>query len=259
VRWSVVPRSPGGGRTTAALNPAGANTPSTLTILVDEDGGIDDVAADGASLTAEQRLVLQAVYDHFREHASWPTFITIDRPLRREHGLDTAAIFLSLPDSLAVGPRPGGLRPIANDELRLRLPGIQACAGGDVDTERFVRLLRWLAQKEVEYAPEAGDPTKMPRVTAAEVAEHLGLDQADQIGLGRLYALLQLDHWGSVAVGAMTMAGMCGSIRTSGGSATSRRWKTACGLVRRGSQKAEPRLRRRGTQRHRSISMYACP
>ena len=36
----------------------------------------------------------------------------------------------------------------------------------------------------------------MPRVTAAEVAEHLGLDQADQIGLGRLYALLQLDHWG---------------------------------------------------------------
>ena len=87
------------------------------------------MAADGASLTAEQRLVLQAVYDHFREHASWPTFITIDRPIRREHGLDTAAIFLSLPDSLTVGPRPGGLRPIANDELRHRLPGIQACAG----------------------------------------------------------------------------------------------------------------------------------
>ena len=65
-----------------------------------------------------------------------------------------------------------------------------------MDTERFVRLLRWLAQQEVEYEPEAGDPAKMPRVTAAEVAEHLGLDQADQIGLGRLYALLQLDHRG---------------------------------------------------------------
>lgn len=38
------------------------------------------------------------------------------------------------------------MRPTANDALRLRLPGIQACAGGDVDTERFVRLLRWLAQ-----------------------------------------------------------------------------------------------------------------
>ena len=99
------------------------------------------MAADGASLTAEQRLVLQAVYDHFREHASWPTFITIDRPLRREHGLDTAAIFLSLPDSLTVGPRPGGLRPIATDELRLRLPGIQACAGG----RRGYRALRPVA------------------------------------------------------------------------------------------------------------------
>jgi hypothetical protein len=154
------------------------------------------VATDGTSLTAEQRLVLQSVYDHFRERASWPMFITIDRPLRRAHGFDTAAIFLSLPDSLAVEPQAGGLRPIANDELRLRLLGVQACAGGDVDTERFVRLLRWLAQQEVEYEPEAGDPTKMARVTAAEVAEYLGLDQADHIGLGQLYAMLKFDHWG---------------------------------------------------------------
>ena len=71
-----------------------------------------------------------------------------------------------------------------------------------MDTGRFVRLLRWLAQQEVEYEPEAGDPTKMPRVTAAEVAEHLGLDQADQIGLGRLYALLQLDNWGLGGIGS---------------------------------------------------------
>lgn len=171
-------------------------------MLGDGDGGIDDVAADGASLTAEQRLVLQAVYDHFQKHASWPTFITIDRPLRRTHGFDTAAIFLSLPDSLVVEPRPGGLRPIANDELRLRLPGIQACAGGDVDTERFVRLLRRLAQEEVEFEPEAGDPPEMLQVTAGEVAEHLGLDQADHIGLGRLFAMLQLDNWGLAGSGS---------------------------------------------------------
>jgi len=128
----LYPRLPRGGRTTAALNPAGANTPSTLTILVDEDGGIDDVAADGASPTAEQRLVLQAVYDHFREHARWPTFITIDRPLRREHGLDTAAILLSPPDSLTVGPRPGGLRPIANDE-GVREPPVMQVARPEID------------------------------------------------------------------------------------------------------------------------------
>ena len=116
VRWSVVPPVTPRRAYDCGANPAEANTPSTLTIPVDEDGRIDDIAADGASLTAEQRLVLQAVYDHFREHAGWPTFITIDRPLRRKHGLDTAAIFLSPPDSLTVGPRPEGLRPIANDK-----------------------------------------------------------------------------------------------------------------------------------------------
>jgi hypothetical protein len=50
-----------------------------------------------ASLTTEQQAVLQAIYDYFHEHAAWPTFITIDRPIRREHRWDTGAIVLSLP------------------------------------------------------------------------------------------------------------------------------------------------------------------
>ena len=129
-----------------------------------------------------------------------------------------------------------------------------------MDTERFVRLLRWLAQQEVEYEPEAGDPTKMPRVTAAEVAEHLGLDQADQIGLGRLYALLQLDNWGLGGSGSNDDGWYVWidpdiwrfrNVQTVEDCVQARE---ACG-----SQKAEPRLRRRGTQRYRSISMYACP
>lgn len=32
-----------------------------------------------------QQSVLQAICDHFREHGAWPTFITIDRPIRRKH------------------------------------------------------------------------------------------------------------------------------------------------------------------------------
>lgn len=32
------------------------------------------------SLTDEQRLVLQAIFDHFHVHATWPTFISIGRP-----------------------------------------------------------------------------------------------------------------------------------------------------------------------------------
>jgi len=39
-------------------------------------------------LTGQERAVLQAIYDHFREHGTWPTFIAIDRPIRREHRWD---------------------------------------------------------------------------------------------------------------------------------------------------------------------------
>src|SRR5260370_21602988 len=79
------------------------------------------VSTEDSSLTDEQRLVLEAIYNYFYMHATWPTFIAIDRPLRREHGIDTAAIILALPESLIVPPRPGNLRPPAGDELQLRL------------------------------------------------------------------------------------------------------------------------------------------
>lgn len=153
------------------------------------------MSTEASSLTDEQRLVLQAIYDHFRVHATWPTFIAIDRPLRREHGIDTAAIVLSLPEPLIVPPRPGNLRPIAGDELRLRLLGIQACQGGPDDTERFVRLLRWFAQQEMAYEPEPDSAETMPRLTSDNVAAHLGIHH-DDLALARLYAMLQLDHWG---------------------------------------------------------------
>ena len=104
-------------------------------------------------LTGQEKVVLQAIYDRFREHGTWPTFITIDRPVRREHRWDTGAIIVSLPESLIVQPRPGNLRPIASDELRLRLLGVKACDGSSDDTERFVRTLRWLAEREEAYEP----------------------------------------------------------------------------------------------------------
>jgi len=159
------------------------------------------LSTEASSLTAEQRLVLQAIYDHFHAHATWPTFISIDRPLRRERGVDTAAIVLTLPDSLLVPPRPGNLRPVADDELRLRLLGIRACEGGSGDTERFVRLLRWLAQQEMVYEPEPGSRETMPRVTSDNVAAFLGLHR-DDMAVARLQAMLLLDNWGLGASGS---------------------------------------------------------
>ena len=150
-------------------------------------------SAEIPPLSGQEKVVLQAIYDRFREHGTWPTFITIDRPVRREHRWDTAAIILSLPESLIVQPRPGNLRPITSDELRLGLLGVKACDGSSDDTGRFVRTLRWLAEREEAYEPPAGSGNELPQVTSQEIADYLGLDLADQLPLQRLYAMLQLE------------------------------------------------------------------
>jgi hypothetical protein len=153
--------------------------------------------SDAAALTAEQQTVLQAIYDYFREHAAWPTFITIDRPRRREYGVGTAAAVQSLPESMIVPPRPGGHPPIASDELRLRLLGVAQCAGGSRDTRPFVEVLHWLGEKEAAHEPQPGSEADMPRVTSAEIAEYLvGLTDSDQLALKRLYEMLRVDNWG---------------------------------------------------------------
>jgi hypothetical protein len=153
---------------------------------------------DEETLSTEQRLVLQTIYDRFREHGKWPTFIAVDRLLRRQHGMNTRAIFNSVPDSLVVKPRQG-MGPTDTDELTLRLPGIEACQGGREDTDRVVRLLRWFAEQEMAFTPPDGSEETMPRVTSEEVAVQLGLDRADPAdaaALERLYAMLRLGRWG---------------------------------------------------------------
>jgi hypothetical protein len=154
--------------------------------------------ADEGALSPEQQLVIQAVYDRFRGDGKWPTFLSVDRPLRREHGINTRAVFKSLPDSLVTKPRQG-MGPTDTDELILRLPGIEICEGGREDTERFVRVLRWFAEQEVAYAPPPDGDDQMPRVTSDDVAAYLGLRRTDpeyHAALERLHAMTRLDHWG---------------------------------------------------------------
>jgi hypothetical protein len=154
-----------------------------------------------AALTPDQRSVLQAIYDRFRIDGTWPTFITVDRPLRRSGGLDTGAVVQQIPESLLLRPRPGNFRPGPSDPLRLTVPGIAACDGSRDDVENFVRLLRWLAQKELEHEPADSDSSVMPRSTSEEARQYLRIPEADPVPLRRLYAMLQLDHWGLSGTG----------------------------------------------------------
>jgi hypothetical protein len=52
----------------------------------------NEVDSGEQELSAGQQLVLQTIYDRFRERGKWPAVISVDRPLRREHGIDTRAI-----------------------------------------------------------------------------------------------------------------------------------------------------------------------
>lgn len=149
-----------------------------------------------AVLAPDQRQLLQAIYDRFRADSTWPTFISVDRPLRRAERMDTGAVAQAIPQSLLLRPMPGNYRPNPDDLLRLTIRGIAASDGSDDDIDHFVRLLRWLAQKEIDFEPTPDATETMPRITSAEVREHLGLSEADPGPLRRLYAMLQLDHWG---------------------------------------------------------------
>ena len=71
------------------------------------------LSAESNALSPEQRSVLQAIYDRFRRSGKWPTFLTVDRPLRREHGMNTRAVFNSLPEPLVIHPRNGMGPPTA--------------------------------------------------------------------------------------------------------------------------------------------------
>jgi hypothetical protein len=151
---------------------------------------------DTPPLTDQQTAVLQAIYDYFREHGTWPTFITIDRQMRRQYGWDTAVIVLGVPEHLLVSPRPGHLPPIESDTLRLRLAGLEVCNGTSDDADHFVRTLRWLAQREEDFDPPPGSEMTMPRTTSSEIEQHLGLGDDAELPLRRLYELLRIDGWG---------------------------------------------------------------
>lgn len=157
--------------------------------------GSPAAVADEVSLTDGERDLLQAIYDRFRADGAWPAFITVDRPLRR-HAVDAGAVAQAIPQSLLLRPMPGNCRPSPNDVVRLTMRGIAACEGSDDDIDHFVRMLRWLAKKEIDFEPTPGATETMPRITSAEIREHLGLSEADPGPLRRLYAMLQLDHWG---------------------------------------------------------------
>jgi len=133
---------------------------------------------------------MQAVYDHFRKNGSWPTLAAIARPLRRDHNIDAGGVIAEFPDTLMIPPRQR-LRPVDSDQIRPTLAGIGQCQGSADDDERFTRLIRWFAEKDLDYDPASSE--EKLQVTTAEAAACLGIEE-DHPALRRIRAMCGLDH-----------------------------------------------------------------
>lgn len=154
------------------------------------------------ALTDEQRFVLETIYERFRDRGDWPTFAEIDRPLRRALGIDAGAVLNTLPQSLVHPAGAGKGTPPPNAQIRLTLLGISRCPLGDVDVDRFVKLLPHLARLEASHMPSSGN--ELPKATAADAAKILDIDTANQVGLGRMYSILITGSWGIAGAGRRT-------------------------------------------------------
>jgi hypothetical protein len=117
-------------------------------------------------------MVLQIIYNLFRQRGSWPTFRTVDLRLDRQLDIeDTQAALAAMPAVYLQRPwRMTGFNDA--DEVRLSLRGVQACEGGSDDLELLAAFMRWLVETEQSQDPlDESDLT----VTSVQFAEAIGL------------------------------------------------------------------------------------
>jgi len=146
-------------------------------------------------LSQDQRTALQLIYDRFRARGAWTTFGDVDRQLRRL-GLNSDTVIQSLAGSLLLPFDISRLRPITRDELKLSLRAINLCQGGQEDIDSFLRLLPWLAEKELEFNPDDAHPEADLRVKMSEIREFLELPHDSAGPIDRLRQLISLQRWG---------------------------------------------------------------
>ncbi len=98
-----------------------------------------------AALDPRYQFLLQAVYDRFREHATWPLVrhleIDLEDQLDPLGGLEQVCIAIGA-DKIACGSFYD-----ASSVCRLRLAGFLECRGAEDDVERFLKAVRYCAKK----------------------------------------------------------------------------------------------------------------
>jgi len=128
------------------------------------------------ALDPRYQFLLQAVYDHFRAHAAWPTArqleIDLEDQLDPLGGLQQVAIAIGR-DKLVCDSYydPGGA-------CRLRLAAFPECRGAEADIERFLGAIRHCAKRYREAKGAA------VTVSAGDLVSQLGYSESDARRVG---------------------------------------------------------------------------
>jgi hypothetical protein len=160
--------------------------------LIDEEA---DMPEQQTILSADQQRVLQLICDRFGEHGAWPTFGEIDRPVRKLRLRPEQIVEELARQGMLLPFQVGRLQPIGRDALQLTLLGLAHSKGGQDDLGRLLRLLPWLAAKELDFEPEPEQPDGSVRVSRSEIAAFMQLP-IESSAIRRLRRLIELQRWG---------------------------------------------------------------
>ena len=173
----TVPRECCGGATAADSPSHNASVPTT-------------------ELTANDLLVINAVFDHLLRVGRWPSGYNLDRTLDRDHGLEIETELPAVPNDLLIGvPRLGGGRLCDAPEIGLTVAGIIATGRrGRPLLNLFLAAIRWAA--DLERHTDSRDLNEGPTLSSTKLVEHLNLSESDRTLIGPLGSLLQTEQWG---------------------------------------------------------------
>jgi hypothetical protein len=148
-------------------------------------------------LTIEHEALLQLVYNEFREHNTWPRFGSLDRRVARyREPWNLAEVIRTLPPGFLLPLWSGSVPPRPDAEMRLTIDGVSTCQGSSQDIELFLVSLRWIARRELRFAPPANQPDAMFVVTSRQLMRALKLTAVHRPAVARLGHLLLVERWG---------------------------------------------------------------
>jgi uncharacterized protein (TIGR02391 family) len=141
------------------------------------------------TLSEEQQVVLQTIYDEFKKSAKWPVFQHLDIVLDQEHGLEAEPLLMALREESLVRL----YTPVRREsEVALRVAGLAHCEGSEDDLVLFGRALQWTVEKERGFRPSSPSEVEQQIVTSEQAAGdwgEAGFDVSD-LALQKAYQLL---------------------------------------------------------------------